>query len=71
MTAEKQAREGITHQRQHDQHRQDTMASRASAEVNQKDGSSVDEQAREGLTHDRQHGQHLQETMSDRAESEE
>ncbi|MGF1496283.1 MAG: hypothetical protein ACFB8W_05595 [Elainellaceae cyanobacterium] len=70
MTADKQAREELTNQRQHAHHVQETMSSRANDEVNQGDQSPTDEQAREGVAQERQHDSLRRQTMAERADGE-
>jgi HSP20 family protein len=69
INLQEKAREGMTKQRMHDEHLQETMHARASAELEKpKDG--IQEQAREAMTEQRMQDEHLQETMHTRAESE-
>lgn len=67
-TAEK-ARESVAQQRQHDQHLQETMRTRAAVEPQAPAPAATEEEARERLVEQRQHDEHLQETMHQRVAS--
>ncbi len=72
MSTEKQAREFMVQQRQNDEHLQESMLSRAEAEVSKSSHTEAvtQEQARELMTQKRQDKAHLQESMLNRAEAE-
>ncbi len=71
MSTEKQARERMVQQRQHDEHLQKLMLSRTEAEVsNSSDAEVTPEHARELMTQQRQDDAHLQAAMLNRAEAE-
>lgn len=71
MSTEKQARERMVQQRQHDEHLQESMLSRAEAEIsNSSEAEVTPEHARELMTQQRQDKAHLQEAMLNRAEAE-
>lgn len=63
------AREAMTEERQSESHLQDTMRTRAEAEIQASDGDHVQETARELTTEGRQQEEHLQDTMRSRAAS--
>ncbi len=72
MSTEKQARERMVQQRQHEEHVQESMLSRAEAELsNPSDAEAVTpEQARELMAQQRHNDARLQEAMLNRAEAE-
>ncbi len=72
MSTQEQARELMAQQRHNDEHLQESMRSRAEAEVNNpsKVEAIAQEQARELMTQQRQEEEHLQESMLNRTEAE-
>lgn len=67
LTTQERARESVVQQRQHDEHLQETMRTRATAEMETPNPTSTQEEARELIAKQRQHDEHLQETMQQRA----
>lgn len=67
LTPQEQAREAIAHQRQHDEHLQESMRTRATEEMASSTSSTTEESARERMVEARQHDQHVHETMQERA----
>ncbi len=71
MSTEKKARERMIEQRHHDEHVQESMLTRAEAELENPNGDAVtQEQARELLTQQRHDKAQSQEAMLNRAEAE-
>ncbi len=72
MSTEKQAREFMVQQRQNDEHLQESMLSRAEAEVSKSSHTEAvtQEQARELMTQQRHREEHLHESLLSRAEAE-
>lgn len=69
LTQEK-AREAMTGERQHNEHLQQTMHTRAAAELETPTRNGIQEEARETMTEQRMHDEHLEETMHSRAATE-
>jgi HSP20 family protein len=69
IPVDKTAREVTTHQRQHQQHLQDTMRSRAEADLDMP-STRIAEEARELTTEQRLHDEHLQASVHSRAAEE-
>lgn len=67
MSTEEQARRLMAKQRQHEEHLQESLLSRASEEVENLHTQETEEKARELLAHDRQQEEHLQENMLNRS----
>jgi HSP20 family protein len=63
------ARAAMTAARQQEEHLQDTMRTRAEAELQTSHGGNVYESAREQVTEDRQHEEHLQDSMRARSKT--
>jgi HSP20 family protein len=63
LTTQEKARESVVQQRQHEEHLQETMRTRAAAEMETPSGAVTQAEAR---TEQRQHEEHLQETMHQR-----
>lgn len=61
------ARESVVHQRQHEEHLQETMRTRAAAEIKTPSSAGTQAEARELMVEQRQRDEHLQETMHQRA----
>jgi HSP20 family protein len=66
LTTQEKARESVAQQRQHEEHLQETMRTRAAAEMKTSNSTSTQEEARESMVEQRQHEEHLQETMQQR-----
>lgn len=66
LTAPEKARESVVQQRQHEEHLQETMRTRAAAEMATPSDAVTQAEAREAMTEQRQHEEHLQETMHQR-----
>lgn len=68
LTTQERARESVVQQRQHDEHLQETMRTRATgAMAASSSPDDTQEEARELMAKQRQHNEHLQETMHQRA----
>ncbi|NJO74900.1 MAG: Hsp20/alpha crystallin family protein [Leptolyngbyaceae cyanobacterium RM1_406_9] len=67
LTTQEKARESVAQQRQHEEHLQETMRTRAAAEMKTPSSTSTQAEARESMVEQRQHEEHLQETMHQRA----
>lgn len=67
LTTQEKAREFVAQQRQHDEHLQETMHTRAAEAMKTPDSTGTQEEARELMAKQRQHDEHLQETMHQRA----
>jgi hypothetical protein len=65
-----QARERLAQQRQHDDHTQETLHSRAEAELHDTAASSVEEKARQAMAHQLHHQDHSQDTLRERSTEE-
>lgn len=66
LTTPEKARESVVQQRQHEEHLQETMRTRAAAEMATPGNAVTQAEAREVMTEQRQHEEHLQETMHQR-----
>lgn len=63
------ARQKLAQQRQHDEHREDTMLTRSEEELHTPE-HELEEEAREHLTQQRQHAEHRQDNLRQRSEDE-
>lgn len=68
MNPRERARERMTRDRLHEEHRHHTMLERSEEEFNNK--QNTDDDARKHLTENRHHQEHLHESMRERAEEE-
>ncbi len=66
LTMQEKARESVAQQHRHDEHLQETMRTRAAAEI-ETPSSGTQEEARELMAKQRKQGEHLRETMHQRA----
>ncbi len=67
LTTQEKARESVAHHRQHEEHLQETMRTRAAAELKTPSSTTTQAEARESMVEQHQHEEHLQETMRQRA----
>jgi HSP20 family protein len=67
LTTQERARESIVQHRQHEEHLQETMRNRATADLKAPSNTDTQAEARELMVKQRQHEEHLQETMHQRA----
>lgn len=67
---DEQARERLAHQRQHDEHTQDTLLTRAEAEIHEGPTSVVEEKARQSMAKQLHEADHTQDTLLERSEEE-
>ncbi|GET41114.1 hypothetical protein [Microseira wollei] len=70
MSTEKEARSAMNQQRQQEKHLQQSMLSRAEAEVEIPTSDGIEAEARELMAQQRQQEESLQQSMLSRAESE-
>lgn len=69
LTQEK-ARAAMTGERQHDEHLQQTMQARATAELGSPNSNDIQQESRATMTEQRMHNEHLNETMHTRTATE-
>jgi hypothetical protein len=65
-----QARDRLTQQRQHDDHRQESLLERSDEELHDPSALTVDEKARLAMANQLHHQDHTQEAMLGRSEEE-
>lgn len=72
MDTSEQSRKRLAQKREHDEHQQDRMRSRAEAELDQGTSAEafINEQTREAMTQRRRHEKHQKESILNRAEEE-
>ncbi|MDJ0735691.1 MAG: Hsp20/alpha crystallin family protein [Nostocaceae cyanobacterium] len=70
LSVQEKARQEMIKQRQHQEHLQQTMHTRALEELEKTQVSNIKEEARESVTEERQHEEHLEETMHSRSAAE-
>ncbi|HAZ47300.1 MAG TPA: hypothetical protein DDW76_32815 [Cyanobacteria bacterium UBA11369] len=70
MSTQEEARSAINQQRQQEKHLQQSMLSRAEAEVKTPTSDGIEAEARELMTQQRQQEESLQQSMLSRAETE-
>ncbi|MDJ0615707.1 MAG: Hsp20/alpha crystallin family protein [Calothrix sp. MO_192.B10] len=70
LSVENQARQEMAKERQHEEHLQQTMQSRALQELGHPQTTNLKDEAREAATKQRQHEEHIEETMHTRAAAE-
>lgn len=66
LTTSEKARESVVQQRQHEEHLQETMHTRAAAEMETPSSAVTQAEARDAMTEQRQHEEHLKETVHQR-----
>jgi HSP20 family protein len=64
------AREAMTEERQHNEHLQQTMQARTTAELETPTSNNIQQEVRATMTEQRMHNEHLDETMHNRAVTE-
>ncbi len=70
LTMQERARGSITQKRQHEEHLEETMHSRAEKELENPNHAEITEETRLGMKKQRQRSEHLEETMLERTQAE-
>lgn len=70
LTMQEKARSAMVQQRQHQEHTEETMYSRAASELENSNHAGITEEARLGMKKQHQHSKHLEETMLERTQAE-